>query len=262
MLAESRSSSACLSAVRRSTDGSHARRTEGQRLTTLYCSARFAPSPAGARNGLYLSSSGRRDTRFARVSNAGTLADIQARTYWRCQDGSTAEFAPIVDAECRVLVLGTMPGTVSLQRNQYYAHERNRFWRVMESLVGVPANAPYEDRLVGLRSAGIALWDTLKHCERGGSLDAKIRNAEPNDFGGFLEQYPSICVIALNGRKAAEVFRRRIYPGLPVKLVAWRFWSYPRQVRRMHAEGLRLCWRTGGAWRIGSVSRALERRLT
>src|SRR5688500_8375344 len=121
-------------------------------------------------------------------------------------------FEPIIDDRTRVLVLGTMPGVVSLQAGQYYAHEANRFWRVIESLAGIPADAPYETRVAGLRSAGIGLWDTLKECEREGSLDADIRNGKPNDFVHLLQSHPSIRAIVLNGRKAAAVFRKEVLP--------------------------------------------------
>ena len=37
-------------------------------------------------------------------------------------------FPPIVDENCRVLVLGSMPSVVSLERQQYYGHKQNYFW--------------------------------------------------------------------------------------------------------------------------------------
>jgi TDG/mug DNA glycosylase family protein len=123
-------------------------------------------------------------------------------------------FPPVLDANCRVLILGTMPGAQSLQRQQYYAHERNRFWTVIETLVGVPRSAPYEMRLDSLKLAGIGLWDVLQHCNREGSLDERIRNAVPNDFAALLQDYPQVQAIAFNGQKAAKLFRRAVGPQL------------------------------------------------
>ena len=41
-----------------------------------------------------------------------------------------------------------------LQR-RYYANERNPFWPTLASLCGVPASAPYEDRVSALARHGI-----------------------------------------------------------------------------------------------------------
>lgn len=123
-------------------------------------------------------------------------------------------FPAHLDRDTRILILGTMPGVASLRAEQYYAHPRNRFWRLMADFFGVPADAPYDERIDRLLAARVGLWDTLRACDRKGSLDSMIRNAEPNDFQSTLTLYPEIRVIALNGRKAEEIFRKRVMPGL------------------------------------------------
>ena len=38
-------------------------------------------------------------------------------------------FPPVVDAACRVLVLGSFPSVKSREEGFFYGHPRNRFWR-------------------------------------------------------------------------------------------------------------------------------------
>lgn len=129
---------------------------------------------------------------------------------------SVQGFGAVADARARVLVLGTMPGVVSLAAGRYYANPRNAFWPIMAELYGIDASADYEARLAQLRGAGVALWDVLAECERPGSLDAAIvaDSARANDFAGFLTAHPGIARIAFNGAKAAALFKRHALPAL------------------------------------------------
>lgn len=126
-------------------------------------------------------------------------------------------FAPIVDSESRVLILGSMPGKASLQAGEYYAHPRNLFWSLMETLLGVGASAPYLQRVTQLLSRRVGLWDVLKTCTRSTSLDSDIISSSivPNDFSGLFEAYPSIRIVCFNGAKAASAFRRHVLPCVP-----------------------------------------------
>lgn len=127
---------------------------------------------------------------------------------------------PQADADCRVLVLGSMPGAASLAAARYYAHPRNRFWPLMAVLCGVDAGLDYPLRLAALRAAGVGLWDVIGTCERRGSLDADIvRGSETaNPLADWLAGRPGVRALALNGGKAAEAFRRHVAPTLPVAL--------------------------------------------
>jgi double-stranded uracil-DNA glycosylase len=124
-------------------------------------------------------------------------------------------FPPIASEKSRVLILGSMPGAVSLKAKQYYAHPRNAFWRIMGELFGAEPALPYEERVLCLQLAGVALWDSLQACVRPGSLDARITNEVANDFPAFFAKHPGITHVFFNGAKAEAVFRRRALPLLP-----------------------------------------------
>ena len=66
-------------------------------------------------------------------------------------------FPPVSDPHARVLVLGSLPGPVSLRERQYYAQPRNAFWRIMGVLFGAAQERPYEDRLRSLLRHRVAL---------------------------------------------------------------------------------------------------------
>ncbi|GHA71079.1 DNA-deoxyinosine glycosylase [Cognatilysobacter bugurensis] len=121
---------------------------------------------------------------------------------------------PIENPDARVLILGSMPGGMSLELGRYYAHPQNRFWQFMQSVLGVDARAPYEARIAAMRGSGVALWDVLAECEREGSLDSAIRAEVANDFEGFLSAHPHLKLIAFNGAKAEQSFRRSALPRL------------------------------------------------
>ena len=126
---------------------------------------------------------------------------------------SLRSFAPVAGKDARVLILGSMPGGESLRQQQYYAHPRNAFWRIMGTLFDFSAELPYEERLNRLKLHHVALWDSLAGCERTGSLDSRIRSPEPNDIPGLLEKYPTIRTIFCNGGASCR-FLKQYHGGL------------------------------------------------
>lgn len=117
-------------------------------------------------------------------------------------------FAPVENPVAQVLILGSMPGKMSLQQAQYYAHPANAFWKIMGELVGAQPELPYPERLERLRATGIALWDVLESCERASSLDAHIRDETANDFAAFFARHPHVTQVYFNGGKAEQSFRK------------------------------------------------------
>jgi hypoxanthine-DNA glycosylase len=152
-------------------------------------------------------------------------------------------FAPVLAANARALILGSMPGGASLAASQYYAHPQNQFWRIMGTLYGAGPDLAYEQRLQTLQSAGISLWDVLHSCVRRGSLDAAIERASalPNDLPALLQTQPGIACICCNGLAAYQTLQRHFAPRLasdfphidvlrlPSTSPAHASWSYDRK---------------------------------
>ena len=115
--------------------------------------------------------------------------------------------SPVVDNRTRVLILGSFPGEVSLQKREYYAYPGNQFWRLVSDIIGDDISVvPYPEKLKRLLASGIGLWDMIAVCRRNGSRDSSIRDAQVNDIPALLEQYPGIMAIFFNGRKAEKLF--------------------------------------------------------
>jgi hypoxanthine-DNA glycosylase len=129
-------------------------------------------------------------------------------------------FKPVAGADSRVLILGTLPGPVSLEKRQYYAQSRNAFWPIMGELIGAAPELTYRERLDKLKSRSVALWDVCQSAYRVGALDASIDAGSivPNDLAGFLRTHATIRLICFNGQTAAKLYRQRVLPGLPAGL--------------------------------------------
>jgi TDG/mug DNA glycosylase family protein len=115
-------------------------------------------------------------------------------------------FPPVVRPDTRLLVLGGLPGAMSLAAGRYYANPRNQFWRLMGAVLGVALVAlPYEERLRVLLDAGVGLWDTVGSASRRGSLDGHIRVHEANDLAALTASLPALRAVAFNGGKSASL---------------------------------------------------------
>jgi hypoxanthine-DNA glycosylase len=122
-----------------------------------------------------------------------------------------AGFPAVVDANTRVLILGSLPGEASLAIAQYYGNPRNAFWRLMEGVLDTPlVPLAYEDRLAALLSRGVGLWDVIAEAERPGSLDAAIRDPAANDLLALIDTLPALRLVAFNGGTAARLGGRLI----------------------------------------------------
>ena len=152
-----------------------------------------------------------------------------------------------IASDCRVLVLGSMPGVASLQATQYYAHARNRFWPLMSRLLAVEGNS-YQDRLAKLHGAGVGLWDVIGECARVGSLDAAIERTSivPNPLPECLAGLGHLRAVACNGAEAHRLWQRWIAPRLSLNASALPVLALPSTSPANAAFGLE---RLLDAWR-------------
>ena len=117
-------------------------------------------------------------------------------------------FPPVVDAQARVLVLGTLPGEESLRRGEYYAHPRNLFWAIIFALFDERPALNYAERLTFLATHRIAVWDVCELGEREKSADTTIRLERPNAIDRLLDHHPLIRAVAFNGTTARRLYDR------------------------------------------------------
>ena len=148
--------------------------------------------------------------------------------------------APVIARGTRLVVLGSFPGAMSLQMQQYYAHPRNQFWAILSALWGVDLVAmPYAQRIAEVKARGLGIWDVYAACRREGSLDTAIEEAQLNDLAGLKRRAPLLQAVAHNGGESAKAMRHTQALGVPVirlpstspanaswhferKLAAWR----------------------------------------
>jgi hypoxanthine-DNA glycosylase len=122
-------------------------------------------------------------------------------------------FPPVVDPEVRLLVLGSLPGEVSLAQSRYYANPQNRFWHLMGAVIGEDLPAfDYDTRLKTLLRHHVGLWDSVAEAQREGSLDSRIRGHTGNDLPGLAQSLPKLEAIAFNGGTSARLGLKALGP--------------------------------------------------
>jgi hypoxanthine-DNA glycosylase len=94
---------------------------------------------------------------------------------------------------------------------------------------------PYVERTQWLLNQGVGLWDVYAACEREGSLDADIQNAQPNDLQSLRIRCPALVAIAHNGGESFKHAKLTRALGLPVYRLpstspAHASWSFQRKM--------------------------------
>lgn len=148
---------------------------------------------------------------------------------------------PLINSHTRVLILGSFPGVKSLQTQQYYGHPQNSFWKLIFQVISASSTDEmcaecYETRSRYLLDHGVGCWDVYASCEREGSLDSAIRNAQLNDLASLKTFSPALEAIAHNGAESYSHAKHTLALGLPVYKLpssspANASWSFERKLK-------------------------------
>jgi hypoxanthine-DNA glycosylase len=149
-------------------------------------------------------------------------------------------FAAFADERSLILILGTMPGPMALEKKEYYGFTHNHFWRILPEILGERPPVYYAAKLDLLKRHRIALWDVIRSCRREGALDADIECVTPNDLPGLLKKYPGIHTIFLNGKTSEALYRRHF--GAKIALPAYTLPSTSPAYASMSYEKKREKW--------------------
>ena len=114
---------------------------------------------------------------------------------------------PVYDESSRVLILGSFPSVRSREAEFFYSHPKNRFWRVLASVMEESLPTDTDEKKKLLLDHCIALWDVISSCDVTGSSDASIKNAVPNDLSLILDK-ADIRMIFVNGKTAKQYYDR------------------------------------------------------
>ena len=97
------------------------------------------------------------------------------------------------------LILGSMPGKASLAANQYYAHPRNLFWPIIETLFDIPADLPYVERCRLLAEQGRAAVEAV------GLPPATVQMLYrlSHEDGAYLVSHPAIGATGYTGARSS-----------------------------------------------------------
>ena len=123
---------------------------------------------------------------------------------------------PVFDENSEVLILGSFPSVKSREQCFFYAHPRNRFWKVIAGLCQAKVPESIGEKKKLLLDNRIALWDVIASCQITGSSDVSISDVRVNDLSVILTR-SRVTRIFCNGRKAGELYDKLLYPLTGIK---------------------------------------------
>ena len=130
----------------------------------------------------------------------------------------THPFPPVVDKDCRILILGSFPSVMSREDGFFYGHPQNRFWRLLAMIFAEPVPTDIAAKKFLLLRHHIALWDVIASCEISGSSDASVRSAVPVQIDQVTGTAPIQRVIC-NGALAGKLYQKHLLPVTGIEAV-------------------------------------------
>ena len=117
-------------------------------------------------------------------------------------------FPPVVDKDCTIIILGSVPSVKSVEQNFYYGHPQNRFWKVLSALLDEDFVSKDKDAKKDLLlKHHVALYDSVEECDILGSSDAHISNVVPADIENIIKG-TKISKIFCNGATSLKYFEK------------------------------------------------------
>ena len=126
-------------------------------------------------------------------------------------------FAPVVDENSKILILGSFPSVKSREIQFYYGNKQNKIWKIFEEFFGEEISSSIVFKKGFLLRHKIAMWDVVKKSSIKGSGDTDlVKNVEEvNDIHLLLKIYPNIKKVFCNG-KASEDLMKKYFPKIEV----------------------------------------------
>ena len=119
-------------------------------------------------------------------------------------------FAPIVDMNSKILILGSFPSVKSRAIQFYYGNKQNKIWKIFEDFFGEKISSSVDFKKEFLLRHKIAMWDVVKKSSIKGSGDLElVKNVEEvNDIPSLLKNHPNIKKVFCNGKASVELMKK------------------------------------------------------
>jgi hypoxanthine-DNA glycosylase len=106
----------------------------------------------------------------------------------------------VLDKNTKVLILGSLPSDISIEKQEYYANNSNDFWKILSSAYDINLlDLNYNNKINFLLKNGIGLWDVFETSIREGSMDKDMKENVLNNFEEILSICPNLEKICFNG---------------------------------------------------------------